>query len=161
MKVIFYSVTDDPRVVDKTLGTAVKTITGVKTKADCSILTPTLELAYDSLITGCNYMYIEDWGRYYYIDELTLSAQRLFVRAHVDVLKTYAAAIKSCTAILRRQARYGAGSKTNLYLNDKAFVAKAYSNPHVRLFRSVTDDSVAQFTKTDMSFVLALAGAGT
>ena len=106
-------------------------------------------------------MYIEDWNRYYYIDELTVSAQRLFVSAHVDVLKTYDTDIRKCTAILRRQARYGSGSKTNLYLNDKAFIAKAYSNPTVRLFRSVTDGSISQFTKSDMSFVLALAGAGT
>ena len=161
MKVIFYSVTDDPRVVTKTLGTAIKTLTGVHTKGDCSIIRPTLELAYDSSITGCNYMYVEDWNRYYYIDELTVSSQRLYVSAHVDVLKTYDSYIRKCKAILRRQARYGNGSKTNLYLNDKAFIAKAYSNPTVRLFRSVTDDRVSQFTKTDMSFVIALAGQGT
>ena len=159
MTVKFYKVSDDPRVLDKDVLSATVTLNTVHTKGDCSILSPVLETAYSADIITCNYMYIQEWSRYYYIDDMTVSAQRIYIKAHVDVLKTYAEDIKGCRAIIRRQERTGAGSKTNLYLQDKAFVTKAYNNPTVHLFRQ-TDGTISQFTKTDMSFVMALAGAG-
>lgn len=159
MTVKFFKVSDDPRVLDKNVSTATVTLNTVRIKGDCSILSPVLETAYSANLITCNYMYIQEWARYYYIDDMTVSAQRIYIKAHVDVLKTYAADIKGCTAIIRRQERTGAGSKTNLYLQDKAFVTKAYNNPTVHLFRQ-TDGSISSFTKSDMSFVIALAGAG-
>lgn len=159
MTVKFFKVSDDPRLLDKNVSSATVTLNTVRIKGDCSILSPVLETAYSADLITCNYMYIQEWARYYYIDDMTVSAQRIYIKAHVDVLKTYAADIKGCTAIIRRQERTGAGSKTNLYLQDKAFVTKAYNNPTVHLFRQ-TDGSISSFTKSDMSFVMALAGAG-
>ena len=90
MTVTFYKVTDDPRTVTKTLGTAVVTLSTVKTKDNCSITAPELELAYTANLTKCNYIYIQDWGRYYFVDKMTVSQQRIIIAAHIDVLMTYA-----------------------------------------------------------------------
>lgn len=159
MTVTFYKVTDDPRTVSKTLGTAIVTLNNVKTKDNCSITAPELELAYTANLTKCNYIYIQDWGRYYFVDKMTVSQQRIIIAAHIDVLMTYATEIKKCTGIIKRQEKTGAGSKTNLYLNDKAFISKAYNNPTVKLFKQKNGE-ISTFTKDKMSFIIALAGAG-
>lgn len=159
MTVKFYTITDDPRVVDKTVSSAVLTLTGVHVKGECSTLEPEFELAYNSSLMTCNYMYVEEWGLYYFIRDRKVSAQRMILITKEDVLMCYSSGLKSCKAIIRRQEKTGPGSKTNLYLQDKAFVTKAYNNPTVHLFRQ-PDGKISQFTKADMSFVMALAGAG-
>ena len=159
MNVKFYKITSDPKEVTKTLGTALVSLTTVQTKSDCSIMSPELEVAYDSNLIKCNYLYIQEWGRYYFIDKIVVSQQRIFITAHIDVLMTYATEIRKCTAIIRRQEKIGNAGKTNLYLNDKAFIGKAYQNPAIMLFKQ-KNGQIAAFTKDNMSFVLALAGTG-
>lgn len=97
-------------------------------------------------IVSSNYMYIEDFGRYYFINDISSVRTNLWeVSCHVDVLQTYADQIKAQTAIIQRQE-----NKWNLYLNDGSF--KVYQNPNV-----LTKPFPSGFTTTE--FVLAVAGS--
>ena len=116
MTITFYKIADDKRQVSKTLNstTKIKDSIGV-IKTDCSIMEPRIEMAYDSQLITANYMYISDFGRYYFINKIDTGAQRLFIEAYIDVLQTYSAQIKELDCIVARQE---AENKSQLYLND-------------------------------------------
>lgn len=91
-----------------------------------SIIDPTILVSGDlSVISSANYMEIEAFGRKYFITNIaSVRASLIEISAHVDVLSTYANAIKENTAIIRKQE-----NKYNLYLNDGTF--RVYQNPIV------------------------------
>ena len=73
-------------------------------------------------------MTIYEFKRNYFITSMESVRNGLYIiNGHVDVLTTYASAIKANTAIVQRQA-----NTFNLYLDDGAF--KIYQNPIVETF---------------------------
>lgn len=94
--------TDDIRTLDKNF-VAVKTITNARIKEPCDILYPSVIVNYDSSITKCNYVYIPEWDRYYYIDNITVSAgHTLTLNCVVDVLNSFKDEIKNLTVNVER-----------------------------------------------------------
>lgn len=105
------------------------TISDVLLKRDTSILRPVLVVNSDQDIYTYNYMYISEFSRYYFIDDIRSVHDNIWeISAHVDVLETYKADILSNTAVLRRQEK-----KFNLYLDDPEF--KTYNNERVQTKR--------------------------
>lgn len=93
-------------------------------KADTSVLKPTLILQSASSLAGFNYMYIPDFNRYYFIDDIVSKNNVIWeVSGHVDVLQTYKTGILSNTAVLRRQQ-----NKYNTYLNDDKWPVYTYDD---------------------------------
>lgn len=86
-------------------------------KEETSVTDPVVTLATDSSIVGCNYAYISDWGRYYYVTDIrSIRAGLWEVSLRVDVLKSFASAIYSSPCIISKNA-----NNYNLYLNDANF----------------------------------------
>ena len=112
MTITVYKISDDRRVVNKTLGTAVATLTAV-IKNDADILYPVLEVAYNASVLTANYLYIDTLQRYYYIKNIKLDRQRIFLECEVDVLKSYYNEIKNLSCVVSRQE-----NNYNTYLND-------------------------------------------
>ena len=78
-------------------------------KAPCSILTPVLELmganmANHESITRCNYAYIPQFRRYYFIKNWTFDDNLIIAYLEVDVLATYKTNIKASTQYILRSA---------------------------------------------------------
>lgn len=108
----FYKTSDDPRRINKTLST-VGTATAAPTAA-VDMLTPVLTLNYNSALLSANYVYISEFSRYYYIQNLEIdTAQRLNISCAIDVLMSHAKEIKNCNVIAKRSE-----TKYNLYLRD-------------------------------------------
>ena len=126
--------------------TTVTTVTGeLKSAGSVSRLT-VLVSADSSIITSVNYARIAEFGRYYYITDITVNVTGLIdISLAVDVLMSFAAQIRANTALVKRQE-----SKYNLYLNDGSF--KVYQNPDVitRIFPSGF---------SNFEYVLAIAGS--
>lgn len=124
------------------------TLTG-NLRESSSIMSPSIlfqDISIDQ-ITQCNYAYIADFKRYYFITEAVLERSNLVrLNMRCDVLMTYADQIKANTGVIARQE-----NNWNLYLNDGVF--KVYQNPIIKtqLFPNGF---------TGESFVLAIAGAG-
>lgn len=112
-----------------------------------SIIDPVIKIECDiSDVVGCNYLSIPIFGRKYFVNDIRSIRNRLFeFSCHVDVLSTYADAIRENTGIIKRQE-----NKWNLYLNDGTF--KVYQNPNV-----LTKAFPSGFTTQE--FVLAVAGS--
>lgn len=133
----------DVNEVSKTLAT-LSTVTGVL-KNSTSILSPVIRIE-GALPTTCNYMYIETFGRYYFITDIKSITAGIFeVSAHVDVLQTYADSIKNCTGVVARQQE-----NWNLYLDDGSF--KTYQNDKVKAL-------TFSGGFTSEQFLIAIAGA--
>lgn len=100
-------VTEDPRKVDKTYASTVS-LTGTL-REECSVMDPTVLVKTSAAsIAGCNYMYISEFGRYYFITDITAVSDTLSrVSGHCDVLNTYKAGIKSNTGIVKRSTSAG------------------------------------------------------
>ena len=112
-----------------------------------SIIDPVIKIECDiSDASGCNYLSIPIFGRKYFVNDIRSIRNSLFeFSCHVDVLSTYADAIRENTGIIKRQE-----NEWNLYLNDGTF--KVYQNPNV-----LTRAFPSGFTTQEL--VLAVAGS--
>lgn len=113
MTIQCYAISDDPRNLNKNLGNAVVTLTGVRFKDDTSILRPVLDVAYNEDLFGCNYLHIGVFNRFYFIKNITTTNNRLYLECEVDVLYSYRQQIQALTCVVSRQE-----NKYNTYLND-------------------------------------------
>lgn len=104
MKYYGYTNNSDNRKVGKSLTALGSGDCAIK--GECSILSPTFTVSgmSDSTAAKCNYIYIPDWNRYYYVDDISAEIGRGFeISCHVDVLQTYASQIRSLNGFVRRQ----------------------------------------------------------
>ena len=123
--IIFYNNTSENNVLDKSI-TEAFTKTG-SLRNETSILQPSIMIEGEAsdFPPSVNYMYIADFGRYYYIEDVTtLRNNVIMVSGRVDVLMTYATQIRSCVAIIKRNAE-----DWNLYINDGSLMS--YANDYV------------------------------
>lgn len=99
MTIELYNCSSDPRVINKSL-TLVYT-TDATPYGDVSIMSPVLRLRQTvNNLAGINYVYIVDWARYYFVNDLRLlSGGILELSCSIDVLKSYASAILNSSAI--------------------------------------------------------------
>ena len=143
MTIKLYKNLTDKNHLDKDITQIGPDITG-HLRNDCSIVDPIVLLELNVDLTNCNYAYITEFGRYYFINNIVIKGKLYEVKMHVDVLSTYKDVIRSNTAIVSRQA-----NNYNLYLQDG--VIKTYANPHIQ---------VAQFPSgfTDFNFIFSVAG---
>lgn len=87
MKIILYNNQSTNNVINKTL-TQVQEI-DITFKGVCDILKPTIKIKSDVLIKA-NYLYIEDFQRYYFIDNIQIEPKDIYILyCSIDVLKTY------------------------------------------------------------------------
>ena len=98
-----------PRAINKNgRFTGYKTENNVQLKEPSSITDPRLILVYNKSYLSCNYLYIQDFHRYYFINNINvLPGGRLEITAHVDVLYTYSKQILSSGAFVERKSNTG------------------------------------------------------
>lgn len=88
------------------------TLTGVYLKEDTTVMNPGLEL--DGVPATANYFYISDFGRYYYVRNVTKAgAARNYFDLECDILATYKSQVGSYSGLIE----YAADS-TNIHLTD-------------------------------------------
>lgn len=105
----------EKRALDKDFS-AVLSVTGTL-RNQSNVVNPSIELhCAVGTIATCNYMVIPEFGRKYYITDMTALGEELtLVSGHCDVLSTYASGIRQNTAIVARSATQG---NWNLLMND-------------------------------------------
>ena len=144
MTLTLYSNASEYAALDKEL-TEVVSLTGAL-REESSIIDPIVTVeGLNSYLTQVNYAYIPEFGRYYFITNIQNIRTNLWkIYLHVDVLHTYAAAIRENSAIIERNE-----NEYDLQLNDGLF--KTRQNPRI-----VQYPFPAGFTT--WNFVLAVAG---
>ena len=133
MTIKFYRNLSDNKVMDKNITQVGTDVTGVL-RDDCSIINPVVMIEDFTSFNPktCNYAYISEFGRYYYITNIICKTDKLFeIHMHVDVLKSFASGIRSNQAVIGRQQTKGI---YDLMLNDGTYKVKANPNYNIMKF---------------------------
>lgn len=145
MKLKLYNNLSDKIVVDKKITQLGSTLNGTL-RENCSVIDPIIKVEgiVGSNLTKCNYAFIEEFGRYYYVTNIVCVGNLFELHMHVDVLMTYRRSIRSNSAVVSRQEKL-----YNLYLQDGVF--KEQANPHYEIKKFPSGF-------TSFNFILAVAG---
>lgn len=139
-----YKNTSDNRYINKSI-TALGSALPCSFKDNTTMENPVIILSPGSYNPDCNYGYLSDTGRYYYVVDVTYSQQRIEVQLKVDVLKSFASQIRGCSAIADRSANL-----YNAYLNDPDMPAYQYENTYTTPFQRGFDKA--------LNYVLIIGG---
>lgn len=127
MTVTFYNVLDDPRVLNKTLGNPLLTLTNVKLKDNVDVMNPILELKNDVNLMNANYFYITEWNKYYFKIPNETNNLGFIVRGKEDVRYTWKNEILQQRGIVSRHenAKDKNGKPVyNCFLNDNRLMVE-------------------------------------
>ena len=109
MTVTLMTCNDDNKVINKNPSAVVSK--NCKVYNNCSILTPNIVLEYSSQITGCNYCYIPEWGRYFWIVDYHLEpGQRCVIDLHCDVLMSFKPGISNVKCYIKKASNKNANA---------------------------------------------------
>lgn len=146
MEITLYKTSDENNKIDKTLSEPYNMIGSLRNESN--VIRPSILIEIENP-TRYNYMYIPEFGRYYFIKEITSVRTNLWrIDCEVDVLKSYADKIKTLTVIIDKNKDY---SKTNQYLNDGSFVIENKNTIEIKNFTNGFNN--------ESSYVLITAGA--
>lgn len=147
MTITFYRNLSESNFIDKDL-VEVTSLPGTL-KESVSVIDPTFIIEGGSNIINCNYLYVDDFQRFYFINDIVSIRQNLWsISCHVDVLMTYKNQIRSQSALIARQENL-----YNLYLSDDKLQVNAQRVYSVKAFpnRVLAGSSGS-------SFILTIAG---
>ena len=102
MTVIFYKYNDIKNKINKTLSGGL-TVNDVIIQNDFDITNFDLLIKNTTFNSEYNYCYIQDLGRYYYIDSVEKMNGTIYkIRVSVDVLKSFSTQIENINAIITK-----------------------------------------------------------
>ena len=144
MIVKIYTNNSEKIAISKNL-TELMTVSGVL-RDTTSLQTPSIILNRNiSDLINCNYVFIEDFNRYYYVNNITSVKQNLTqLDLSCDVLMSFKDDILKQTAIIKKQQ-----DNWNLYIDDGSFSAQQNSRVQIKSFPNSIEGE---------SYVLVLAG---
>lgn len=150
MTITLYQIYDDAKNVNKTVDNTTKITELTATlKGDCSVEEPTLEIEYSASYINANYVYISDWGRYYFIKSKTVGTyKRIYLELSEDVLYTYKTGILNMVCLVERVQNQ---KDAAMLMVDKAFKALGRHLISTRKFPY-------KFTKKDPSIIMTTGG---
>lgn len=112
MVITFYNTPDAYNVMNKQLQ-MIKGFNNLPLKKDMDVLKPIFEMTFDTVYPlTINYMYIEDFKRYYFTKTENLTGGRVRILGEIDVLMSWRKEILAHGAWIERQV------KNNAYIRD-------------------------------------------
>lgn len=143
ISITLYKNVSDPRVLTKNI-VALYSEIPCDVIEPCDRLNPVIILDSSKVdLVDCNYMYIPEFGRYYFITSITggRAAQKTLY-AHVDVLMTYDQDIRNCPIIAARSTNIA-----NMYLTDSERIFNSYVyNQYVQIGNLGAPDTAVVIT---------------
>lgn len=117
----------------------------VTLKEDTTLERPVIILENSAQVQQANYVYIDEFGRFYYVEDKTYSHQRMYIQLRVDSLSSFASYIRNCDCVAARSS-----NKYNMYLDDNQYARLQYNEVYTKPFPNA-------FTK-DLNYILLIAG---
>ena len=145
----FYINKSDHRKITKDIE-QIGTTQDILFKDTTDMMNPVLMMrSTDRFDINANYCYLDQTGKYYYINDCEYSNGYYLLHLHVDVLMTYQRAILAQPAIIKRNS-----STYNLWQEDEKFKVYNYTNVRQRDFPS-------GFSAGTQNFLLTVVGRTT
>ena len=151
MNIKFYKSLSDNNVINKT-------ITEITTK-DCRLLDatsltrPSLRVRIDNRIIGANYLYIPNFSRYYFINEITFDGADMIISANVDVLMSVKDELLALPAIIARSEK-----AYNLSLPDDSIPQSAKREQQVISFTGGESVDASKLSTETPCYVISVIG---
>lgn len=116
MQIKLYTTKSERNRLTKVLNNEV-TLTGNLERA-CDIVNPIIVLEYDATLATKNYVYIADYGRYYFISNIVFDDETMIIYMHCDVLMSFRADILASIArVIRSASNYDVMIVDNMIIN--------------------------------------------
>lgn len=95
----------DKRVLDKTFYISDMVSYNCDIYESCDVMYPSFILRYNARIFNCNYVYVSEWNRYYYITDIRLNPSgKMIITCREDVLMSNKSAIRNLDVnVIRNQ----------------------------------------------------------
>ena len=152
MQARFYYNKSDKIVVYKQLVDKFNASKLIYYKEDTDLVNPTFIMDSDKRMDNdINYVYVQDVGRYYYVNDITYSQGRIELHCTVDVLMSFKSEIDKQKVIIERSE-----TDYNLYLSDNHL--RSESQSRVLTFHSEYGFDVSG--NKPASWILTLNGGG-
>lgn len=132
MNITLYKCTAENNRLDKTdYLTVMANYPDCTSRSSLSLMAPQILIEEDiSVLSQCNYLYIAEFGRYYYIDSITAGAMGVYVlQCTIDVLMSFKADILQMQGVVERQEQ-----RYDMYLSDGEIPIGARKNFSVYRF---------------------------
>ena len=146
MTIIFYKTLSKPNEINKVLQNSF-TITG-NFKTDTDIIKPIIKVlnTTDFNIFDYNYCYISELKRYYFIEDITILADKLFfISLSLDVLYTYKNAILSSVGNVSRYSQNVQSSKKDTiedYIQNEILLNNPFSETGTMVMTALNGQEV-------------------
>ena len=151
MTISLYNNYSDKRVLGKNLS-LIKTVTG-NLKNDCSIISPIIDIKYDENLFSCNYLYIQEFNRYYFINDIIVkSGEVLTLTCKVDVLESSKNEIDTMQVRVIRNEHVGL-----TFIRDNNITLSSEKEIKIAKF-SESPINIEDMDNNTMNFVINLAG---
>lgn len=137
-----YRNTSDNRYLNKTLNILAENVP-CTFKDDTSAVEPTIIISPDAYTPACNYVYLSDTDRYYYVADRVFSQQRVELKLSIDVRMSFD--FSNCDCIALRSS-----NKYNMYLDDNEYARLQYNEVYTKPFPNA-------FSK-ELNYILLIAG---
>lgn len=134
MQIYLYSCSAEVNRIDKRNYLATEFILDGTLKDDSSIVNPIILVEKSDTLVSVkyNYMYINKFKRYYWIEDITSYRNNLWtIKAKCDVLMSFASDILNSKAIIDKTE---SGNLANMYLNDGSFVMDSHKYNQIMKF---------------------------
>lgn len=150
MNVILYNVSDDPRVLNKNIGSG--TTLSCTLVYPSELLSPTIRISANSWNASLNYMYISDFNRFYFITEVSYeNGGAVLISGRVDPLMTYRNNISDLRVNVIRQEY---GGLTNIVDNQVCVTPKQ----ETEFVKANNTPFNIRTSGAETNFVLCIAG---
>lgn len=142
MDIKLYKISDDNEKINKSLGSGLE-FSNVSIKETTDVTRPVVRITTSTNLSKYNYMYIEHYGRYYYIERIETTPTGLWVLyTRCDVLMSYKSQILALDGTVTR-----AESLYNGYLNDPEYKSLAFRKIVTKQFpNAMTSDNLILIT---------------
>lgn len=148
MTIIFYKTLSKPNEINKVLQNSF-TITG-SFKTDTDVIKPIIKVlnTTDFNIFDYNYCYISELKRYYFVEDITILADKLFfISLSLDVLYTYKNAILSSVGNISRYSQNVQSSKKDTiedYIENEILLINPFSETGTMILGALNGQEVIQ-----------------
>ena len=148
MTIIFYKTLSKPNEINKVLQNSFK-ITG-SFKTDTDVIKPIIKVlnTTDFNIFNYNYCYISELKRYYFVEDISILADKLFfISLSLDVLYTYKNTILSSVGNISRYSQNVQSSKKDTiedYIENEILLANPFSETGTMVMSALNGQEVIQ-----------------
>ena len=155
MTLTLYKNKSDSLVVNKQIE-ALKSQVDFKLLDDCDEFNPVLILKNETAVRTANYIYIEDWNKYYYIDNRTYNNNGIItISCNEDVLMSFKDKIRATEQNITRSED---PNIYNLYINDPRMQVTTKMQVQQKVFGNEIFN-VNDMTLSDQNFILTTINA--